>query len=290
MGSFRPLISIEVKHTYFARDLGPGLDFVPTPQTQVSVENSNLLVRNTQGGIRIFYDQANIEVLKLFANAPDDPFDLVYKAYAKDSWFNCYTELPAADDDSILYFDSRKAKPDEDDRLNLNAAEHVSYKDMVKFNAIPLEKIFSRRDRIVRPLFIVCFRLTKESIQALEQPSTPGIQNYYLSFKARETFWKYYLLGKMTKKKSFIVDPDNRIEFEDTGQTVLPGNRYALTFRSKNKIPLQEESDNRFELKEIGPNGGKPIIKRLPVATAQQFYKEIIDGNETIVSEIFINC
>ena len=94
----------------------------------------------------------------------------------------------------------------------------------------------------------------------------------------------------MTKKKSFIVEPDNKIEFEDTGQAILPGNRNALTFRSKKKIPLQEKSDYRFELKEIGPKGGKPIIKRLPVATAQQFFKEIIDGNETIVSEIFVNC
>ena len=94
----------------------------------------------------------------------------------------------------------------------------------------------------------------------------------------------------MAEGHDFIVDLNNNTEFEDTGKTSLPGNRIALTFRSKDRIPLREEYEFRFQLKEKGPNGGKTIIKRLPVASASQLYREIIDGNEEIVSEIFINC
>ena len=80
------------------------------------------------------------------------------------------------------------------------------------------------------------------------------------------------------------------MEFEDTGRDLLPDNREALTFRSKQRIPLRERSEYRFQLKEKGTNGGKVVIRRLPVASADQYIREMVDGKEAIVSEIFINC
>jgi hypothetical protein len=94
----------------------------------------------------------------------------------------------------------------------------------------------------------------------------------------------------MTKIKSFITDLNHEIEFEATGRASLPGNRMAMTFRSKQRIPLREKSEYRFQLREKETNGGRVLIRRLPVASAGQFYKETVDGKEAIVSEIFINC
>ncbi len=274
---------------YFTRGLDPGLKLIPTIHTHATVEKTGLLVRSSPNGIRVFYDHHSLETLRLFADNPDEPLQLVFKAYAEDLWFSCYTELPAADEDSILYFDNRNSIIDESDRLKLHTAEHVSEKDLVKLNTLPLAEVFNQRDHIVTPEFVVCIHMAPDEIRSLEQPSKNTMQKYFISFKARETFWKYYLIGNISKKKCFIVDLKNETEFEDTGQTSLPGGRNALTFRSKRKIPLQEESEFRFQLKEKGPNGGKVVIKRLPVASASQFCREIIDGKETIVSEIFIN-
>ena len=124
----------------------------------------------------------------------------------------------------------------------------------------------------------------------MDEPSKAAAKNYYLKFKARETIWKYYLLGNLTKKNLDIVDLNNETQFEDTGPESLPDNRTALTFRSKQILPLREKSEYRFQLKEKDPNGGKVLIKRLPVASANQFLKESINGKEAILSEIFINC
>ena len=68
MGSYRPLFSIAVEHTYFTRDSGPEIGFVPTIGTHSLIEKTGLLVRGTRNGIRVFYDQNNLEALKLFAD------------------------------------------------------------------------------------------------------------------------------------------------------------------------------------------------------------------------------
>ena len=290
MGSYLPLFGIEVEHTYFSTGWCVGLEFVPTPESRKFIEKAGLLIRHTQSGVRIFFDQHSSEALRLFATDPDEPLRFVFKVFNRRRFFRAYTELTTPEEDAILYFDNQGGKIDVTGRHRLHDADYVSAKDFEKLNSPKIAGILSRKDRLLKPEFIVSVRFGEKEIRILDVASKNAYPTYYLKFRARETFWKYYLLGSMTKKKSYIADLNNETEFEDTGQTALPGNRIALTFRSKKKIPLQEKSEFRFQLKEKDPNGGKVLIKRLPVASAGQFYREIIDGNEAIVSEIFINC
>ncbi len=83
---------------------------------------------------------------------------------------------------------------------------------------------------------------------------------------------------------------ENGNEFEVGEPETLSDKRPALTFRSKTYIPLRERPDCRFQLRERNSGAGKVLIRRLPVATASQIGKEVIDGVETAVSEMFINC
>jgi hypothetical protein len=290
MGSYLPLFSVEVEHTYFSEGLCAGLDFVPTPDSRMFIEKTGLLIRHTQNGVRIFFDQNSSEALRLCATDSDEPMRLAFKVFARQRFFRAYTELKTSVEDAILYFDNQGGKIDATNRLRLHDADYVTARNFEKLNSPKIADILSRKDRLLKPEFIVSIRFGEKEIRILDAASKTAYQKYYLKFQARETFWKYYLLGSMTKKKSYIADLDNVTEFEDTGQTSLPGNRIALTFRSKKRIPLREDSEFRFQLKEKDPNGGKVLIKRMPVASAAQFYREIIDGNEAIVSEIFINC
>jgi hypothetical protein len=290
MGSYLPLFSVEVKHTYFSGGLCAGLDFVPIPESRLFIEKTGLLIRHTQNGVRIFFDQNSSEALRLFASDPDEPLRFVFKVFNRQRFFRAYTELKSPEEDAILYFDNHGGKIDSTNRLRLHAAEYVTAREFELLDSPKIAGILSRKDRLLKPEFIVSIWFGEKEIRTLDAASKTTYQKYYLKFQARETFWKYYLLGSMTKKKSYVTDLDNETDFEDTGETALPGNRIALTFRSKKRIPLREESEFRFQLKEKDPNGGKVLIKRLPVASAIQFYREVIDGNEAIVSEIFINC
>jgi len=289
MGSYLPIFSVEVEHTFFSSDLCPGLDFTPTPKTHALLAKADLLMRNTPNGIRIFYNRHNTEALGLYARNPDEPLRLEFKVFARDRSFKNYADHGDAEDDSILYFDSDGVKSDEAGRFRLHEADYISEIDFEVLNSPRLIDILSPKESLVKPEFIISIRLEDKEIPQLDESSKAPFKNYYLKFQARETIWKYYLLGNLTKKKSYIVDLNNEMEFEDTGPASLPDNRTALTFRSKQKLPLREKSEYRFQLKDKDPNGGKVLIKRLPVASAGQFFKEIVNGKEAIVSEIFIN-
>jgi hypothetical protein len=290
MGAYLPLFSVEVEHTYFSRGYCPGLEFVPTTDGNAFIKNTGLLIRHTRNGVHTFFDRDSNEALQLYIADPDQPQRLVFKVYNRERLFRAYTELSSPEADAILYFDNKEENPDADNRFRMHKSDYVSAENFEGLDTPRISGILSGSDRLLKPEFIASVWFGKKEIRILGAKSEIAYPKYYIRFQARETFWKYYLLGNITRDKSFIVDLDSRTEFEDTGQASLPGNRNALTFRSKNKIPLRENSGYRFQLKSKDPNGGKIIIRRLPVASADQFCRELIEGEGAIVSEIYINC
>ncbi len=281
MGSYLPLFMLSVEHEFFPGDVCSALDFVPTPQSEVLLKKASLLTRSTSNSVHVFYDADQAESLDLYTGNPEEPFDLQYRVFSKDLFFKNYSEAVSYKENAILYFDSANAQQDEEGCYRLHAADSVSESDLLLLDSPLLNDILSKKDRLVCPLFIVNIGISNSGDRA---------KKYTLKFKARETIWKYYLLGNMARKDSYITDLSNKTEFEFTGSESLLDKKVALTFRSKTPIPLRERLDCRFQLKEKGPGNGKILIKRLPVAAATQISKESINGKESVISEIYVNC
>ncbi len=290
MGSYLPLFSIEVEHRFFFAGLCPVLDFVPTPKTNVVIEKTGLLTRNTINGIRLFYDENRSDSLQLYAADPAEPLNFGFKVFSKDPFFQNYTNLPVAKEDTILYFDNRNVKSETTGRLRLHDEEYVSETDFVRMDSPLLADSLSKKDRLVKPVCVVNICISENESSLFDEPSKAISKSYYLKFQARQTFWKYYLLGDMARENLHIADLDSETEFASAGVESLSDNRTALTFRSKTTLPLQERSTYRFQLRDGNSGGGKVLIRRLPVAPASQIYQEVIDGQEAFVSEMFINC
>jgi hypothetical protein len=290
MGSYLPLFSIEVEHSFFSEGLCLYLDPVPTPRTDVVIKNAGLLIRNTLNGVRVFRDEKRSESLQLYAADPDEPLSLGFKVFSRDPFFENYTEPPAHQEDSILYFGNRGVEIDTTGKFRLHDGEYVSETDFEKLNSPLLEGTLSKKDRLLRPMFIVQIGVSEEDVSLFDDQSKATAKNYYIKFKARQTFWKYYLLGDIARQDSYIADLNKETEFDFAGRESLSDNRVALTFRSQTPIPLQEKSDCRFQLRERNSGGGKVLINRLPVASANQISKEVIEGEEAFVSEVFVNC
>lgn len=266
-----------------------GLEFVPTPQSATMIRKIGLLMRNTKNGIHVFYDQTMIEPLQLHAADKNDPLCFGFKVFSKDRSFQNYTDPPVYQEESILYFDNRKTKKDKTGRLRLHDAGYVSNQDYEPLDSSLLKDVLSPRDRLVRPHFVVNIWLGRNR-KLFDKQNNTTAKHYYLRFNARETVWKYYVLGEIAQKNPYIADLNDKTEFESGGQAILPGNRTAITFRSKKPIPLREKYDHRFQLKTNGSNGSKVLIKRLPVAAVNHIHRETIKGKEAVVSEMFINC
>ncbi len=289
MGTYLLLYSIDVEHTYFFDSICRGLDFVPSKKTAVLLEKIGLLTRSTANGINVFYDEERAEALNLYADDKEEPLSFRYKVFSKDPLFINYTSPCIRREDAILCFESDGAKESKDGRRKLHEEKYVSDLDFEKLDSLNLTDLIGKREKLIRPAFTVNIGFEGKENILFDKDSNARLKTFYIKFEAKKTYWKYYLLGGMKERTPYIADVENKNEFEYTGDERLPGNRCASIFRSKTAISLQERPACSFQLREGSKGGGKVLIKRLPVASADRFGREIVDGEEIIVSEIYIN-
>ena len=154
--------------------------------------------------------------------------------------------------------------------------------------AVEIASVLELQDRLLKPLAVVTIHLPELPLAKASAKQADHLQ-YQINFMARQTIWKYYLLGKLSKTEAVIADLDAAEQFDFTGTETLGVNRSALSYRSRQAISLQQRSSRRFQLQDKPSKGGKVLIKRLPVASASQIYRENVAGKGAVVSEIYIN-
>lgn len=290
MGTYRPLFNVSVEHDYFSDGEWKGLDFVPAPAAMKVIEGADVLVRRTNSGVGVFYGGDRSDALGLYAEEADGALCFSFKVYSRDRTFANYTALPARKVGAILAFDNRESVRDsESGRVRLCKGDFVSEKDFRDMDVLIADGVLCERDKRVPPDFVV-----EVVIKPERNPSSGAVawtpHDCCVAFNARRSFWRYFLLGTMNRDAPFIVDLDNRVEFEPCGEVVLPGNRPAKVFRSKELIPVLEKSSYRFQLREQSQAGGRVLIKRLPVASESRLGMDVINGKSEIVLDAYINC
>lgn len=292
MSYYQTLLSVAVAHSYNSSGVCPSLNFYPTANTRALFSNAGLLCRKTVDGIQIVYDQARIEALEMYAHDQQEPLSFDFKISSSDPDFRSYTEPYTGGENEILYFDNRAAHgPGEH---VLSASDIVSDKDLRQPDSAELKGMLSQKDRLIPPESVLRIFAHDNKNSLLQQWLGKPPTIYAIRFSSRQRYWKYYLLGKIVQKdvpdKGFrIVDPDNKVEFETTGQERLPNRSIAYTFRSKQQIPLNERYPYRFQLRQKGKTGETTVIPSLPVASVSQSGKDAVAEQEIIVSEIYIN-
>jgi len=289
---YQSLFGISVEHGYNRGGVCPCLKFRPTDKTRTLLEKAELLCRETIDGIQILYDKFRLDTLELYARDSQEPLSFDFRVYSSDPDFRSYSEPFSAAQDAILYFDNRANRGTGKQALTM--AETVSIQDLKPSDAIEFEDLLSHKDLLLPPEFVLRIFADGEKGSLLQQWLTPPPTVYSIRFNSRRRYWKYYLLGRMVGNKKpengfYIVDPDNKVEFETMGEEMLSDQRIAYTFRSKQQIPLNEHYPFRFQLKHKGQGGESIIIPRLPVASVSQAVLEAVAEQETIVSEIYIN-
>lgn len=279
MGLYQPLFTVSVEHAYFADGLWKGLDFIASPETARMVGGGGLLVKPTANGIGVFFDEERAQAMRLYAQETAGALRFDFSVRARDRAFENYTFPDVRKNGWVLRFgNAGREAGAADGRIRLSRDEFASEADFDGFDAaaMGIAVIGSRR---IQPDFAV----------SLDVAPAAGARDFYVRFGARKSFWKYHLLGNMNRGAAYIVDLDSRVEFEPCGEVVLPGNRPARVFRSTERVPVQERSACRFQLREPGQGNGKVLVKRLPVASESRLGSEVIDGRSEIVLESYVN-
>ena len=289
MAFYLPIFSIEAEHTYFPAGRWVGLDFIPASFCTGFIQNLGFVVRPLENGVCVYFDQGRREAFSLLAREGETPPPFVFSVFSNQSLFRTITDLRIKDEASILYFDNQDAKVDAAGRLRLHRAAFVTEDGSEALDSPRIAPEIRREWPRKKRVGVVSIQLKAGTIKALASASAHACQEYYLKFQAKQTFWKYYLLGRFKEMAATIHDLDNETEFEDTGPVVMPNRQIAQTFRSRQRLFLRQRSGYRFQLNEKTANGRRALIKRLPVASAGQFTRERVNGQDAIVSEIFIN-
>jgi hypothetical protein len=287
MGSFLPLFNIIVEHSYPADGLCHDLDFVLAPWTEVMVRKLGLVLKKTNGGIRVFYDEDRLNVTTLFSDDHNDFRSFSFKVFSLNPQFMNFTYPSLYHKDAILHFDSRKASHI---GHRLHKGEWAADEDFEPMTSPVFDGLFNATDRCRRPHFCITIRDCISPELSSPDQSPLSSPDWLIRFKARETYWKYLLVGELGRKDVYISDKNSEVSFECIGDTLLSDNRIAKGFVSESPLPIREKTDYNFQLREKGSGNGKVLIKRLPVASSLQIDRDVIKGVETAVSEIFIHC
>ena len=285
MASYLPLFNIQAEHGFFADNRCRVLNFVSTPVTDRIMENAGLLTRKKTNGISVFYDEDRHDALYQYATNPAEPLVFAFKALTDDSLFWNYTQPPVYKLGSLLYFDNTNTSSGADGRLRLHAGDFVGGADFEHQQSGGVNVVTRLHPDLMTPVFGVNINVSEKDFD--QSPLEP--KSYHISFQARQTYWKYYLLGDMANEDFYVTDQDDNVEFEVEGESWLGNNRTALAIRSKTLLMMQERSQYRFQLRDKNSGGGRVLIRRLPVASAASVSQEIIEGEMAFVSEIFIN-
>ncbi|VAW85157.1 hypothetical protein MNBD_GAMMA16-1518 [hydrothermal vent metagenome] len=284
MGAYLPLFSFAVEHGFYEDGVAHELSFTATGDTVRVMKNTGLLVKPTTGGFTVLFDSKDYESLLLYVNDKKEPLNLIFKAYSNNANFISRTDSSIETSKEILFFNNNNNQHISDGKIKLHDHKYVSMLDLEELDSKKLADVLDEKEKQIPPLFVLSFRITKKSLDSVD-----ALKNYCIKFRERQLFWKYYFLGQFSGKKLLLADLDKTTEFVFSGKEKLEGHREAITFRTAQRLSLQERSQYRFQLIEKENGKEKVIIKRLPVAKDAHLGQAIIDGKSESVSEIYIN-
>jgi hypothetical protein len=289
MSDYQTLFDIRIAHDYFTDGICPCLDFVPTDETLRTMRNTGLLMRRSTQGLWLAYDRDRQDALQLQLATDAEGLDLVFKLYAADPQFRTYTEPFAESIQGLLYFTNQGLTVARGKQLKLHTGKAVSSRDWVDMEAEQLRDVLDRKDRLSPPVGVIRIYADKRTNPLFDKTNKAKAPSFCLQFTSRQTYWKYYLQDDRTEEDVYIVDAEGRIEFEATGPDKLANGRFVSTYRSKQRIPLHQRFDFRFQLKQKKHGIEKVLYRQLPFARVDQTGREVVAQQSIAVSEIYIN-
>ena len=288
MGDYQKLFDISVEHAFFSRGKCTCLDFMPSANTARIVTNAGLLIKKSGNGILVLCDRSRLEALSLYLENDSEELEFVFKIFAIDSDFKTYTEPFSEAGREVLYFENQSRTVSRNKVNRLHGSKYASGKNLLNLDSAQLKEVLGPKDRLIPPVSVVRINAKRRS-SLFDERFVPKSPSFSINFDARQTYWKYYLHSKKAGTGAYVFDPDNRVAFESGDPVRLSDGRLMLTYRSKERIPLKENYDFKFQLKQPANRGEKIVYRQLPFARVGQSGIEVVAEKAIVVSEIYVN-
>ncbi|NID14704.1 hypothetical protein [Luteibacter yeojuensis] len=258
---FRMLMRVEVRHAFFADGYARRLVFRAHAGTTTFLQRFGAIVRRDDYALAIGVDDARLPGLWSERMDGDGPRLLRFDLYCGDPAHGYYTEPVTTsgegEDDGVL--------------------------------VAPLDLDAATPGRLNPPLATLALPLVPEGANSLETWSSALDTRYRLRLRSPRTVWKYVLAGDWQGRELSIVDARGEIGFTDMKREVLPDGQAVMVARSVAPIDLHERPPQRFQLRDVTAIPERTLISRLPGAAPQRLWRETVEGEPTVVSEIFVH-
>lgn len=259
MPGYSLFASVQVAHDYFFDGRGRDLRFSPHPAAQAFLRRFGIRLLTDGQGFRLAIDESQWP--GIWSERMDDdgaPRQLCFDVHSADPYGICYTGR----------VDISPLAPGDDGRgASLLPVEPVAHAPLATI-ALALNP------------------LAGEDVSAWAQAFG---RSYRLHMQSRETVWKYLLTGEWRDRKLAVADQRGEMAFTAPASERLPDGRDALVIRSTSPILLQERPAQRFQLRDVTDSPERVLIQRLPGAVPQRLWREVVGGQPTMVSEIFVH-
>lgn len=247
--------AVDVRHDYFADGRARHLLFLPHADTRAFVRRFDMLLHVDGHGLAILAAQSQLQGIW---SEREENAQLRFDVHSMDEACAYYTAAvstpPQVDDDGAL------PAP----LLPVPAGAAAPWATV----ALPLDAGGSDDFSAWMPTLGTTYRLCMHS---------------------RQTIWKYVLTGDWRGRSLSVVDQRGEVAFTEPAEERLPNGQCALAVHSTTPIALRERPPQRFQLRDMTDASERVLISRLPGATPQRLWREMVRGEPTHVSEIFVH-
>jgi len=148
---------------------------------------------------------------------------------------------------------------------------------------------------VYKPVAIVSISISgktkEEFVEGVKELDVP-LFDYKVSFSARNTYWKYFLISKYNNNlKNAVIDSGaDNLKFKGPEEVKMKNGSDAVVFVSETPLPLKQIYDLRFQLKSVrnGISSGKTLMDKLPLASVEMIKPESREENSKVFSEIIV--
>lgn len=259
---FRMLMRVEVRHDFFADGYARNLAVKAHAGTAAFLERFSAIIRHDDASLVIGVDKGRMEGMWSERLEDNEPRLLRFDLHCGDPVHGYYTAPVTA------------SSPENEDDGTVAAT---------------IELAADEPGRVNPPLATLALPLVPKGVESLEAWSSSAGTRYRLRLRSPRTVWKYVLTGDWQDLKLSIVDARGDVVFTAVKRELLPDGQAVLVARSTSAIELQERPPQRFQLHDVSTLPERTLISRLPGAAPQRLWREMVEGEPTIVSEIFVH-
>jgi len=260
--SFRLLMRVDVRHDFFADGYARHLVFKAHAGTSAFLKRFGAILRNDDAALAVGVDHARMEGMWSERMEEGEPRVLRFDLHCADPVHGYYTAPVTA------------ASPQKEEDGTVAACVDLSSREPGRVNP---------------PLATLALPLVPDGVDSLDVWSSSAEARYTLRLRSPRTVWKYVLTGDWQDRKLSIVDARGEVTFSAVNREVLPDGQRVLVARSTSGIELRERPPQRFQLQDISTSPERILISRLPGASPQRLWRETVEGEPTVVSEIFVH-